>query len=166
MANETVQNFRIRVTLEAVVIGSDGARAVVLREYDKSFGDGTSANNLQWVWNDETRALATTNETLDLDGNVDFKGVALSDAVNVKVLWIEDLGSTTGQILTVGGGDWASATGPFLDATDKAVVQAGGLMLLVSPVDGYPITASTGDGLRIESSASMNYRITLAGDNT
>ena len=166
MANETVQNFRVRVTLEAVVIGSDGARAVVLREYDKSFGDGTSANNLQWVWNDETRALATTNETLDLDGNVDFKGVALSDAVNVKVLWIEDLGSTTGQQLNIGGGDFASATGPLVDTTDLMVCQAGGLVLMIAPVDGYPITASTGDGLKITSNASMNYRITLAGDNT
>jgi hypothetical protein len=166
MAGETVQSFRIRVTLESVVLGPDGTRSVVVREYDKSFGDGTDANSIGYVWNDESRSLATTTETLDLDALVDFKGATMTDNNTVKVLWLEDLGSTSGQTLKMGGGDFASGTGPLVDSSDKLVCQAGGLVLMVAPINGYPITASTGDGLTIESSAAMNYRLTLAGDNT
>lgn len=166
MANETVQQLRIELRITGLVTGHDGSQLRTLVDIDKAFGDGTAANQVGWVWADDTRALNTTTETLDLDGLADFKGATMSDNANVKVLFVQDLGSTAGQKLTLGGGDWAGTGSMLVDSSDKLNVQAGGFVLAVAPVDGYTITASTGDGLLVESSASMNYRVLLAGDNS
>lgn len=168
MANETVQSVRVEIRITGLVTDStgDGARLVVLEEYDQTFSDGTGANQLGWVWHDSSRALNTTTETLDLDGLTDFRGQGMSDNNTVKIQYVRELGSTSGQKLTLGGGDWASSTGPLVDSSDKEVVQAGGVLLRIAPVNGFPITASTGDGWLIEASANQTYRVILAGDNT
>lgn len=167
MASETVIQFRVRILIEGLVTDStgDGARLVVLEDFDKTFTDGTGTDQIGWVWQDASRALNTTTETLDLDGLTDFRGQGMSDNNTVKFMYVRDLGSTSGQKLTLGGGDWASSTGPLVDSSDKEIVQAGGLVLRLAPINGFPITASTGDGLLVESSAAMNYRVILAGDN-
>lgn len=162
MANETVQGLEIRVTVKGRVKGLDGVFQDVDIDDSWSFTDGTAANQVGAVFLDKARSLAATNETLDLDGLSGVSG-SQSDNNNVKVTYVKNLSSTPGQDLTVGGGDWL---GPFADATDKIKVRAGGALLCIAPLDGFPITASSGDGLRLENAATFTFNVFLGFDNT
>lgn len=164
MASETVEGLEIRVTVKGRITGSDGLKKDV--NYDRSwkFTDGTAASQLGTVWEDEIRAAASASpETLDMDGLSSGWSGAGTDANNVKFVLIENLSTTAGQDLTVGGGDWV---GPFADASDKAKVRASGLLLWIAPLDGAAITASTGDGFLTAASADLNFRALFGLDNT
>ena len=154
MANETVQAVKVEAKLTFYVTGADGAQLVKEHTYSHTFTDGTGTDQAGAVWNDDARSLAATTETLDLDGLVDFQGATMTDNNAVKVMWIENTSTTTGYKLTLGGGDWAGATRFLTDATDKCNVGPSGLLLAISPVDGYAITASTGDGLLEDAGAN------------
>lgn len=161
--NETVEGLEIRVTVKGRIRGTDGAYQNV--DYDRSwkFTDGTAANQIGAVWNDDTRNLNNTTETLDLDALPSAVSGAGNDANNVKFLLVENLSTTAGQDVTIGGGDWL---GPFADASDKIKARASGLVLVIAPLDGFGITASTGDGLLMATSADVNYRPIIGFDNT
>lgn len=50
------------------------------------------------------------------------------------------------------------------NATDIVHVGPGGILILTSPVDGYAVTAATGDILKIDSgAATINYTIVIWG---
>ena len=169
MANETVQSLRVQVIIDAVVTGNDGQSITVHEVYDQSFSDGTGNYQVGAVFSDDTRPLNTTNETIILGGasaTVSALGVTMTDVVNCKMLYFRELGTTAGQTLTVGGGDWAAANGPLVDSTDKMVCGPGGIILMVNPIDGYTITATTKDGMLVATSGNQNYRLIAAGDNT
>jgi hypothetical protein len=161
MALETVRRVKITVRVEAVVEGPDGSGLNVDESYSYSFSDGTGQDQLGTVWWDRDGSLATTTTTLDLDGQQDFKGVAMTDANAVKFMLVKNE-SDTGN-LKVGGGDFATWVNA---ATDKVVIGPRGLFLLVSPRDGYGITAGTGDGLLLETTATVAYKAIIGLDNT
>ncbi len=162
MANETINGLTVQVRIFGSVLGSDGVRQIVDRSYEKSFTDGTGTNQCGAIWKDDDRSLASTSETLDLDALVDFKGAIMTDNNAVKVLFIQNNSTTTAQTVTVGGGDFST---PFADPTDKFVVGPGGIALFVNPIDGYAITAGTGDGLLVANNYTGTYNILLATDN-
>ena len=68
--------------------------------------------------------------------------------------WIQVGGSASNGFNT-----WVGAAG------DLVTLGPGGIMLIVNPLDKYAITASTGDLLKVETSASSNYKMFIAGDN-
>jgi hypothetical protein len=131
------------------------------RNYEYLFADGNGDNQVGAVWQDTSANLATTTRSLDLDGLGDFQGATMSTNSAAKVILIAHKG-TTGNLI-VGGGDFAT---PFNDASDKVRVLPGGLLLMVSPYAGYGITASTGDVLPIESTASVDYDVLFAFKNS
>lgn len=166
MANETVQYVSVEVKLRMRVTGSDGAALEKEHTYTRSFTDGTGTTQCGAAWNDDTRSLASTTETLDLDGLSDFKGATMSDNNAVKMLFIENLETTTGKKITIGGGDWAGTAMMLQDSTDKLRIGPGGLLLWVDPIDGGTVTASTGDGLLVDSgSNTVAYKTAIAFDN-
>lgn len=166
MASETVQVLSVEVKVRARVIGSDGAMMEKEHVYSRSFADGTGSTQVGAVWNDDTRSLASTTETLDLDGLVDFKGATMSDNNAVKMLYMENLNTTAGQKITIGGGDWAGGAMMLQDTTDKLRIGPGGLLLWVDPIDGATVTASTGDGLIVDSgSNTVAYKTMIGFDN-
>ena len=169
MANETVGGLQLVVTLRGYVAGLDGAMLRVEREYVCNFTDGTGNNQIGYVWQDTARALNATNETLDLDALTDFQGAAQTGcavAGGLKLIWIEHKSTTAAEILSLGGGDLAGATGPLVDTSDLVRVGPKGFILWVSPYEGATITASTGDGLKVAVTGNTTYDITLAGRNT
>jgi len=166
MANETVKVLGMRAEVTVLVTGADGSQLVKQHVYSKSFSDGNGSEQVGAVWNDDSRLLNATNETLDLDGLTDFQGGSMSDNNGVKLLWIENL--DTAAKMQIGGGDWAG-TGMLLnDSTDIINILAGGFLLAVAPGStAYTITASTGDGLKAASAVSTgNYKILAAFTNT
>lgn len=165
MANETVGGLTLTVTLRGYVTGLDGARLLVDRTYEKSFSDGTGSGQVNWVWQDIERPLNTTSETLDLDGLTDFKGASMTDNNAIKIIWLEHTSTTATEVMKAGGGDFAAAGGPLVDSSDKAATGPAGLLLFVNPIDGWPITASSKDGLLMELTGNSSYTAIIAGDN-
>ena len=161
MANETIKRCRIRVSIDAEVEGPDGSTLNVSRTREYSFQDGTGQNQVGAIWQDKDGSLATTTATIDLDGATDFKGAAMSDNNKVKFGWFEN-NSDSGNLI-LGGGDW---TGWFGDASDKLTVKPRGFALIIDPLDGYTVTASTADGLLLETTATVSYAAVLGFDNT
>lgn len=164
---ETVQNLEIEIIVRGRVVGDDGKKQDVLINRKYNFADGNSANQLQSWFYDETRNLNATSEDIDLNGSAsykDFQGDALA-LTKMKVLLVENLDTDTGDKFLVGGASANQMLNWVGDATDKVDVGPGGLLLLISPVDGYTVTASTGDLLKVEAVDNSNYRVFIAGDN-
>ena len=162
---ETVQGLTVQVRIWGTVNGDDGAKLTVDETYTKTFSEGTGTNNIGYVWQDETRSLDTTSEDLQLDGLTDFQGATMSSNNNVKLLYVRNLDTTSGDYFRLGGSsggnEWDS--GPLAAAGDKIDIEPDGILLCVSPVDGWGITA--GDDLGMEAADTSTYRILLAGDN-
>lgn len=166
MANETVQNFRIELKITGLVTGSDGARKVVNLYKEVNFTDGTSTNQIGQIWEDEVRSLNATNEDIDLSGTTpDFKGAAL-DMTGMRLLYVEDLDTDTGDYIDVGPASSNGITGFCAAAGDKVRVHPGGFFLWVAPgADQATVTASTGDLLNVTAADNSTYRILVGGKN-
>lgn len=123
---------------------------------------GTGSSQVDRVFSD-TRSAAAAVDTLDLAGVLtDAFGATLTFA-KVTGIIIKNKETATGKKLTLGGN-----ANPFLpifgDATDKLIVGPGGVLVLTGPVDGYAVTAGTGDKLDIDPGANtVAYDIIILG---
>lgn len=124
---------------------------------------GTGNSQADKVWSD-SRSLAATSENLDLAGSLtDAFGSTVTFA-EVAGLWIHNTSNTSTEILSVGG----AASNAFVNwvgnSSDIIKIGAGGVMLLTAPVDGYAVTAGTGDILKIDAgSDTITYEIVIWG---
>lgn len=129
-----------------------------------TLADGTGAGKANKVFYDE-RTLATgATEDLDLTGVLtDSFGTTLTFA-KVRLIVIKAAAANT-TILTVGNG-----TTPFVflgTGTHTTVLDAGdALMLYKGGVNGIPVTATTGDILKVANAAgaSATYQILIVGE--
>jgi len=127
----------------------------------KVFSNGTGADQVNQPWHDQ-RTLTATSENLDLAGSlVDAFGDTIAFTA-VKVLLVHNRSTTTTEDLTL--------SGSFLDndmlggGSSTVVLGPDGVFYITSPVDGFTVTAATGDVLTIDSgAATITYDIILAG---
>lgn len=125
---------------------------------------GTAASEQDLVWSDRDSVANGAPDTFDLSGGLTSKldGSAVT-FVEVTDLWIRNKSTTTGENLQVGGGSnpwvtWVGASG------DIVIVPPGGILKLSSPIDGFGVTAGTGDILQIASSSgTISYDIKIEG---
>jgi len=131
--------------------------------FSDSLANGTSANQSDLIFWD-TRSLAATSENLDLAGSLtDAFGNTLTFA-DITCLYIENNNTTAGQDLLVGGAASAQFVNWVADASDIVKVRANGILLLWAPMDGYAVTATTADLLKIDAGANtVSYDIILVG---
>lgn len=125
---------------------------------------GTSANQADLVWSDSGSVASGTPVTVDLRGSLTsiLDGGAVS-FVEVVGLYIKNKSTTTSQNLQIGGGSnpWITHLGA---SGDVIVLGPGGRLLLESPLDGYAVTAGTGDILQIASSSgTISYDVVIYG---
>ena len=159
---ETVNGLKITITITGSIVGNNRTAVPIDITKEYVFSDGTSANQIGNILYYDARPLNNTNETLDLDGLTDFQGASTSTFNNVKFGYWENNSTTTAEVLTIGGGDFST---PFADPTDKIKIGPNGVLLLISPIDGYAITASTGDGLLVATNYNGTYDMLLGVDN-
>lgn len=117
-----------------------------------TYATGTAANQQDLVYSDEI-TLAATPTSLDLAG-------VLADAFGTTITFVEVTGflirnasTTTGENINIGGNanafvNWISA------AVAENILGPGGTFLITSPVDGYGVTAGTGDILDLDPGAA------------
>jgi len=128
--------------------------------------NGTGADQANQAFSDERTLAASTSESLDLAGSLtDAFGASITFTKIKAMLVIADEGN--GDNIEVGG---AASNGfaSFLgDASDVVLVPPGGMFLLTAPdANGFAVTASTGDLLKInnaDSGAAGSYTIVLIG---
>lgn len=133
--------------------------------------DGTGANKANRLWHGKRTLAATTSENIDVYdlGSIaeDTLGQTVAIA-KIKFIRIQNLNTTTGNKLLIGGeGTTAAWNAPF-NASDTAKVEIGpgGVWEMGSPVDGFTVTDVASHLLKIDNpgSASIDYEIILVGE--
>lgn len=159
-------NVRVSVPERATGVGFGAAGETAhthIAEFIERYEGGTGANKVGAVFAGRfSSAVAVTH---DLRGTL----VSVTDpsqVVNFPIvtgLIIRNRSTTSGQYLTVGAGSnpwitWLGASG------DAVRVGPGGLLVLVSPVDGYATTEDTGDVLTVTpATGTISYDIAILG---
>jgi hypothetical protein len=118
-----------------------------------SFADGAAAGQASKLYTAAAQSIAASGTAShDLSGAlVDGVGVA---AVFTKVKAILVVAAATNVNDVVVGGD-ANAVLIFSTAASTHAVKPGGVLLMVAPdANGWPVTAATGDILKIANSAA------------
>ncbi|GAA2327512.1 hypothetical protein [Dactylosporangium salmoneum] len=162
-------NTRIAVDLAAVLQNAlDLGQAELPISLDVAYRwpSGTTADKADKLWSDHRTINASSNDDLDLAGSLsDGLGGTITFA-RIKAMLVRAARGNANNVI-VGGGASNQFINWVADATDKIIVRPGGLLLLVAPdATGYPVTASTGDILRVANSgagSSVDYDIVLIG---
>lgn len=127
--------------------------------FSSSYTNGTGSNQVNAFFSD-TRTLAATNESHDLNTMTDSFGATLN-FLKVKFLYVKNKSTTTVQTLTL--------TGDFLTQAGVGVAAGGfvlgpsGIYMLDNPIDGYTVTATTADVITLTNAASFDYDILILG---
>lgn len=140
---------------------------VINKTYDVAFSNGTGANQANMVFTDQRTLSASGTEDLDLAGGLtDAFGNTIT-FTSIKGIFIYAATGNTNDVL-VGG----AASNQFIEwvsnASDVIVVKPGGFFGLCNPAaNGYAVTASTGDLLKVANSSSgtsVTYDIIIVGE--
>jgi hypothetical protein len=128
-----------------------------------AFASGTAIDQADLAWWDTARNLAATSETHDLAGGLTDPFGATITMARVKGLYIKNNSTTVGETLKIGGG-----SNPFLlfdNASDIYELGPNGIFFVWEPsAAALPVTASTGDLLKIDSgAATFTYDIVIIG---
>lgn len=131
----------------------------------QSFIDGPLANQAQVVYASERTLLNGASEEIDLSGALaGMFGIVSFTKIKAFIVSLEEC--TSGDVLEFGGAA-ANAWATWVkDPTDVVEVGADGAHILVSPIDGYAVTAGTGDKLKVNNPGprAIKYTIYLIGN--
>lgn len=123
------------------------------------YADGTGAQAANKQWNDY-RTLGGASETLDLAGTLTNRLGATVSFAKIKSVYIRALSTNAGNIV-VGAG-----TNPLVSIwTGTVILQPGADFLIRTPsVNGYAVTAGTGDIVQVAGASGYVYEIAIAGE--
>jgi len=152
--------------LDALLVDSDdlnSTRGALSHPLSDTLATGTAANQADKMWYD-SHSLAATSEDLDLAGSLtDVFGNTVT-FVKVKAIIIHNKSTTATENLAVGGAAANQFINWVANASDIVNVGPDGILFLWSPIDGYAVTAGTGDLLKIDAgSDTIAYDIIIIG---
>lgn len=128
--------------------------------------NGTGANAADRLYADTNTLAASGTVDVDLAGTLtDALGAALTFA-RVKAIFIRAAVGNTNNVV-LGGAASNQFVGPFGAAAHTIAVKPGGFLGMVAPdATGWPVTAGTGDLLRIANSGAgtgVTYDVVIIG---
>ena len=135
---------------------------------DVHTGQGTSVtpSDANILYHTKVTITGSGSSTFDLSGALTN---ALGNAAvfsKVYAIKIENLATTTGKNIRVGNAGTGTGFYTWADAeTSYVTVGASGVFLLASCVDGYAVTATTGDILKLANpgGSSIDVEVTILG---
>lgn len=142
----------------------DSSRLEVL----SAFSTGEAAGQANQLWHDARTLAASSNDDLDLTDlaqAVHGQAVSLGFA-SIKAILIQNLSTTSGEKLVLDSSVTNGVLTPFNgNGTSKLEIPADSPLLLVNRLDGWSVTAGTGDLLRIHNpgAESIDYKIVILG---
>jgi len=172
MATELSAKLSVAMTsvLKDMGIDLSEPRAQIDYAYEKVLAQGVSSNKADLIYGDE-HTLTATSKTLVLTvaGGGDLKddlGNALT-FVKVRKFILENLESSSGFDLEVGGAVSHAWLGLVKAADDILILEPGGIIAVTAPIDGIPVGADTADQLKINSGAnSVKYQVVIVGTSS
>jgi hypothetical protein len=165
----TTLNASLTLNLAALFVNAIDLGNVTLDNANTSsfaLTDGTGANQVKFLFSDTRTLAASGTENLDLVGVLlDAFGNAIT-FTKVKAIIIKASAANTNDVV-VGGHASAAFFAFFGAATHTLKVKPGGMVALVAPdVNGYAVTATTGDMLMVTNSGAgtgITYDIIIIG---
>lgn len=170
---DTVNSALLKVVTSASVTTSPdlGSTEYKFSDTDSiSFTNGTGSGQINQVWTDSRTVGASSSEDLDLSGALVSALNTLLSFTKIKMIEIKASSSNTNNLLL--GGSANGLAGLFVLTGDAAiedvqiVIPPGGIFCLAAPVNGYAVTNSTGDILKMSNSGSgsgVDYTIKIFG---
>lgn len=135
-----------------------------------SYAQGTGAGQADRVHISRRTLAGAANESLDLAGSLTDPFGAVLTFARIKAIIILLQPTTAAAFLRVGGAAANGFVNWVADATDKVIVRngpkGGFLALGCGDATGYPVTAGTGDLLKIENgdaSLAATYDLCVIG---
>lgn len=137
----------------------------LLKDYTKTFGDGTGANQAKDWFHDQRTLTASATENLDLAaGLTDPFGASITFTKVRAIIVVAAVGNTNDVQVTRPA---ANGVPIFLAAGDGVPVVPGGVFIFIAPnANGIAVTAGTGDLLTFTNSAggtSVTYDVFILG---
>lgn len=126
---------------------------------------GTAAGKADVLFSDQRTLGPSANEDLDLSGALTNAAGGSAVFAKVKAIYVKAAGGDANDV-AVKPAAINGFLGPFADVSDKLVIPPGGMALLAAPVDGWAVTAGSGDLLNIANSGagtSVTYDIVIVG---
>ncbi len=168
MAKAFTGSMRINALGTLTDVTNIGANLTESLSYvqQKTFSNGTGINQCNEMWSDTRTLTASSTESLDLSGVlVDDFGDSVA-FTSIKAILVSASAENTNNVVI--GGAASNAFGGWVnDTSDKIVVHPGGIFCIVAPdAAGYPVTADTGDLLKVANSSSgtsVTYDIVIYG---
>lgn len=125
-------------------------------------GFGTGSNQMDLMWQSR-RSLTGTNATEDIDvagGITDDFGDPLT-MVTIKFLYIKADDDNPGDLVI---GNATAPISTILSATGTLTLKAGASVMLMAPLTGWAVTATTADDLKILHTTGTGwYNIMIGG---
>jgi hypothetical protein len=165
MALSTKLSAAISATLTGA--GDLGTPTVALPlSFARDWTTGTASGQADLAWGDTNTLAASANTDIDLAGSLTGPlGGTVTFARVKAIIVVADAANTNSVVL--GNAASNGFTGPFGAATHTVAVPPGGMLMLVAPgTTAWPVTASTGDLLRVANSgagSSVTYQILIIG---
>lgn len=163
---------KLSATLEGVALNTATGGTAPLRwqsaiNHFLSITGGTAANQVDRTFSQTRTLAASANEDLDLSGTalLNVFNVALAFARVRAIILFAAPGNTNNVVM--GGASSNAFVGPFGAATHTLAVAPGNFVQLTNgTTTGWPVTAGTGDLLRIANGGSgtpVTYTLTILG---
>lgn len=160
------------LTADAALTYTDTTGVVTVSETVKAYlwdiTNGTTDGKMDQLFHVNSSVTAASPVDHDLAGGVtDSFGNTLTFAT-VKFIYLKVDTTTTGYYIEIGGGDDGAGNNAFInwvaDGSDKIRVYNEGVVMMYSPNDGFAVTATTGDILRVAASAgTIGYEMIIGG---
>jgi hypothetical protein len=131
-----------------------------------NFADGVGANQAKEIFTDTRTLTASASENLDLAGVLTDAFGNVITFTKIKAIVITADAANVNDVV-IGNHATAAALLFFGAATHTAAIKPGGMLVSVAPdVNGYAVTATTADMLKVlngGAGTSVNYTIAIIG---
>jgi len=156
---------RIKLDIEIVEsytgdLGNPGKTHRVSK--DVVFVSGNGSSQFNKVHSDINSVASGSAQDYDVAGGVtDAQGAAITMA-KLGMIYAENRGTTSGDMMYLGGD--ANSVPVFGAVGDFVKIGPQGFALVVNPVDGWTVTATTGDIIEINhQNGTYDHAVILAG---
>lgn len=159
-------NIRVPELDTSTLIGSRPTRADHIFEFIAKYANGTGASKIGAAYS--ARLSLSSAQNIDLSSSLTtWDGSTVSFPILMGV-FVKNLSTTSGETAQIGGGSDGAGTAAVINwvaaAADIVNVGPSGFFALWDPIDGYAVTNSTADILRIEAAAgSPNVDVLIVG---
>jgi hypothetical protein len=136
-------------------------------EYSEGIVNGTAVDQADKLWHDKRTITAGANDDLDLTAlvNTIFGSTVTTSFAKVKGILIINTSTTTGDVLRIDTSVTHGFTKITGSATGKIEVGPDSAQLLANKKDGWAVTDSSNDVLRINNPGAnpIDYEIVIFG---